>query len=236
MLALNCLIIEDEPLAADVMRDYIQRVPGLNLTGICYDAFSAMEKLRSEKTDLLFLDINLPKLSGLDFIKTLRNNYHIILTTAYHQYAFEGYELNVADYLLKPIEFNRFLQAVNKVFARYDLKGMPTAEDTKYYFFNVDKTRVKIFADDILFIESLKDYVHIYTSEKKIITKFRIGEMEEILKDARFLRIHKSFIVNLDKISTYTSARLELEGKDLPIGRTYRKIVEATLKKVINRY
>lgn len=230
MPALSCLIIEDEPLAVDVIRDYILQVPGLKLTGICYDAFSAMEKLRSEKIDLLFLDINLPKLSGIDFIKTLRDNYNIILTTAYHHYAFEGYELNVVDYLLKPIEFNRFLQAVNKVFARYDLKAPSTVEDTRHYFFNVDKTRVKIFAADILFIESLKDYVHIHTSEKKIITKFRIGEMEVILKDRRFLRIHKSFIVNLDKINLYSSISLELNGTRLPIGRTYRKNVEATLK------
>ena len=231
MLALNCLIIEDEPLAADVISDYVRKVPGLCLTGICYDAFTAMEKLRSEKTDILFLDINLPKLSGIDFIKTLNDNYHIILTTAYHHYAFEGYELNVVDYLLKPIEFNRFVQAVNKVFARYDLKSVNKETDPKHYYFSVGKTRVKLFANEILYIESLKDYVHIHTKEKKVVTKLRIGEMDELLKDERFLRIHKSFIVNMDKISSYTSTRVELETKFFPVGRTYRKIVESSFQK-----
>lgn len=229
MLALNCLIIEDEPLAADIMSDYIRQVPGLSLKGICSEAFSAMEKLRSEKIDVIFLDINLPKLNGIDFIKTINGNYHIILTTAYHQYAFEGYELNVVDYLLKPIEFGRFVQAMNKVFSRYELKKQ-IGEDDKYYFFTVDKTRIRIQARDVLYIESLKDYVHIYTNEKKVITKFRIGEMETVLDDPRFLRIHKSYIVNKEKIRSYSATRLELAGKRLPIGRTYRKIFESAFK------
>jgi len=225
MLALNCLIIEDEPLAAEIISDYIRQIPGLSLNGICSDAFSAMEKLRSEKIDVIFLDINLPKLNGIDFIKTINGNFHIILTTAYHQYAFEGYELNVADYLLKPIEFGRFVQAMNKVFSRYEMKKQ-IREDDKHYFFAVDKTRIRIQAHDVLYIESLKDYVHIYTKEKKIITKFRIGEMETVLDDPRFLRIHKSYIVNTNKIGSYSATRLEIAGKSLPIGRTYRKIFE----------
>ena len=139
MLVLNCLIIEDEPLAADIIRDYIQLVPGLSLNGVCSDAFSAIEKLQSEKTDLIFLDINLPKLNGIDFIKAIPGNYHVILTTAYHQYAFEGYELNVVDYLLKPIEFNRFVQAVHKVFSRYELRK-PVGQEEKHYFFYCRQT------------------------------------------------------------------------------------------------
>lgn len=226
------MIIEDEPLAAGILRDYVAQVPGLELKGCCEDAFSAMEKLRHEKIDLIFLDINLPRLSGIDLIKTLRTNYHIILTTAYHQYALESYALDVTDYLLKPIEFNRFLQAVNKVFTRYaPVPDAAAPAGKKHFFFNVDKTRVKVFAEDILYIESIKDYVRIHSKEKSIVTKFRIGEMQGLLNDKKFLRIHKSFIVNTDRISAYSSAQIEIGGKKLPIGRTYRKQAEDALKK-----
>ncbi|MEP7169601.1 MAG: response regulator, partial [Bacteroidota bacterium] len=159
---MNCLIVEDEHLAADVIKDYIEQVPGLKLCGICSDVFSAMEKLRDEHIDLIFLDIHLPKINGLDFIKTITGKYDIILTTAYHQYALEGFNLNATDYLLKPIEFSRFLQAVNKVFEKHkSFSAVPgkKATDRKYYFFNVDKNQVKVYADEILYIESLKDYV-----------------------------------------------------------------------------
>lgn len=234
MQVLNCLIIEDEPLAADIIRDYVEQLPGLALKGVCPDAISGMEKLRNEAIDLIFLDIHLPKLNGLDLIRSLNNNYHIILTTAYHQYALESYTLNVTDYLLKPIEFSRFVQAVNKVFTR--VGQQPATEDPrqKHYFFNVDKTHVKLLADDILYVESLKDYVHIHTAVSKVITKFRIGEMEEVLNDPRFLRIHKSFIVNLDKVNAWTALTLELNGKKLPVGRTYRESVEKTLRETSN--
>jgi DNA-binding LytR/AlgR family response regulator len=233
MQALNCLIVEDEPLAAELIKDYINQVPGLKLTGICGDVFSANEKLRDSKIDLLFLDINLPKISGLDFIKTLNGKYHIILTTAYHQYALDGYDLNVIDYLLKPIEFNRFLQAVNKV---YDKNKPPvTVTDQaeslsrKFHFFNVDKKQVKIFFDDILFIESLKDYVRIHTGQQKIVTKFQIGEIGELLNKENFLRIHKSYIVNTEKINAFSATEIEVGSISLPIGRTYKELVERFL-------
>lgn len=232
MRALNCLIIEDEPLAAQVVSDYVTQVPGLELSGICDNAFSAMEKLRQDPIDLIFLDINLPKLNGMDLLKTLRGNYPVILTTAYHQYALQGYELDVVDYLLKPIEFSRFVQGVNKVFARLGLAPETKTKEEKYHFFNVDKTRVKVMEADILYIESLKDYVRIYTGDKKIITKFRIGEMEELLRDGNFLRIHKSYIVNAGKISAYSATGVEINSKKLPIGRTYRKNAGSFLLKI----
>lgn len=232
MRVLNCLIIEDEPLAAQVVSDYVAQVPGLALKGICDNAFSAMEKLRLEQIDLIFLDINLPKLNGMDLLKSLRGHYHVILTTAYHQYALQGYELDVADYLLKPIEFSRFVQAVNKVFGRNGLiTAEPSAKEEKYYFFNVDKTRIRVMEADILYIESLKDYVRIHTAEKKIVTKFRMGEMEGLLKGRSFIRIHKSFIINTGKISAYSATEVEIAGKKLPVGRTYRKIAGSVLLK-----
>lgn len=229
MQVLNCLIVEDEPLAASIIKDYIQQVKGLELKGVCEDAFCAMEKLRSEKIELIFLDINLPKLSGIDFLKSIRNNYHVIFTTAYHQYALEGYELNVVDYLMKPVEFSRFLLAINKVFDKAGLKQEEPAAEKKHYFFNVDKKRVKVFAEDILYIESLKDYVRIFTKEKKIVTKFQIGEIEKFLGENCFLRIHKSFVINTGKISTYTASYVEIGTIRIPIGRSYKSQVETVL-------
>jgi len=226
MQALNCLIVEDEPLAVDVIRDYINQVPGLIVKGVCENAFEAMEKLREEKIDLIFLDINLPKLSGIDFIKSVRNKYHIILTTAYHEFALHGYDLNVTDYLLKPIEFNRFLQAVDKV---RNKKNLYLDEEKRSYFFNVDKKRTRVYAEEILFIEALKDYVRIHLRDKKIVTKLQIGEMEGFLQDKDFLRIHKSFMVNLSKINAYSSSEVEIGNRKITIGRTYKKDVEKIL-------
>jgi DNA-binding LytR/AlgR family response regulator len=226
MQVLNCLIVEDEPLAADLIKDYIRQVPGLELKGACEDAVCAMEKLRTEKIDLIFLDINLPKLSGIDFLKTIKNNYHVIFTTAYHQFALDGYELNVVDYLMKPIEFSRFLLAVNKAFDRAGMKNEEPTTEKKHYFFNVDKKRIKVFAEDILYIESLKDYIRIFTTEKSIVTKFQIGEIEKFLEEDYFLRIHKSFVVNAGKINSYTASQVEIGKVTLPIGRTYKDQVE----------
>jgi len=232
MQALNCLIVEDEPLAADIICDYIAQVPLLELKGVCENVFEAMEKLRDEKIDLIFLDINLPKLSGIDFLKTIRHNCQVILTTAYHQYALESYDLDVTDYLLKPIEFPRFLQAVNKVLERKGQAGISEVVEKKYFFFNVDKKKIKVFAEDIFYIEAMKDYVRIHTSGKKLVTKFAISEMEELLKGGFFLRIHKSFIVNTSKINVFSASEVELEGVSLKIGRTFRKEVEEVFKRL----
>lgn len=230
MSTLDCLIIEDEPLAADILCDYIAQTPGLRLKGVCADALKGMEQLRRDHVDLIFLDIHLPKLSGLDLVRTLGGEYQIILTTAHHEHALEGFELNVADYLLKPIAFTRFVQAVNKVFARRGL--LPAApEQAKHYFFNVDRNRVKALADDIRFIESLRDYVHIHTDTGKIITKFRIGELGAVLHDPRFLRIHKSYIVNLDKVLSHNATTVTLSGCSLPVGRNYKKDLALVLNK-----
>jgi DNA-binding LytR/AlgR family response regulator len=233
MQVLNCLIVEDEALAADVIRDYIAQIPGLQLKGICDDVFSANELLRTEKIDFIFLDINLPGMNGIDFLKILNGKYQIILTTAYHEYALDGFNLNVVDYLLKPIEFSRFLQAVNKVYDRRKpehKKEESTEQQGKYYFFNTDKKKIKVNAGDILYIESLKDYVRIHTSEKIVVTKFQIGEMDQFLNEKRFIRIHKSYIVNTEKITAYNASEIEIGAVILPLGRTYKELVERRLK------
>lgn len=227
----KCIIVEDEPLAAEVLQDYIRQVPFLKLIKTCSDAIYAMETLKEERIDLVFLDIHLPKLKGLDFIKSLTNPPHIIITSAYHEYALEGHELNVLDYLLKPIEFKRFLKAVNRLSAvqehTEDVSQKPS--EREYLFFNVSKKKVKIFLDEILYIESLKEYIRVCTRQKTIITKFQLGEIEEILSKNNFLRVHRSFIVAKDKIDAFTATDVEVSGKQLPIGRSYKDAVQTAL-------
>ncbi len=235
MQKINCLIIEDEPLAAEVLEDYIHQVPFLQLVNICSDAIYAFEVLQKEKIELVFLDIHLPKLKGLDFVKTLENPPKIIITSAYQDYALQGYELNVLDYLLKPIEFNRFVTAVNKV--RQIKENSLSAErlhDTKerpFFFFNVGKKKVKIYLDEILFIESLKEYIKIVSKDKSILTKFQLGQTEYLLNNDNFLRIHRSFVVAKDKVDAFSATDVEIQGKLIPIGRSYKEQVYAQLER-----
>lgn len=234
MQNLNCLIVEDEPLAAKIIEDYVSQMPGLKLKGICGDVISASEKLRAEKIDIIFLDINLPKINGLEFAKSINNKYSIIITTAYNQYALEGFNLNVTDYLLKPIEFSRFVQAINKVYVQNSPKENivnKEADERKFYFFVADKKRHKIFCDEILYVESLKDYVKVHTAERSVVTKFQIGEMEELLKDRNFFRIHKSFIVNLNQLTAFNANEIEIGKINLPIGRTYAELFKKQMEK-----
>ncbi len=233
MRTLNCLIVEDEHLAAGVIRDYIAQLPGLRLKAVCTDVLAANELLRAERIDIIFLDINLPGISGLEFMKTLGSRHHIILTTAYHQYALDGFDLNAVDYLLKPIEFSRFLQAVNKVYEKSGSMPEQSAgapPSGKAYFFNTDKKKVKILAEDIDYIESLKDYVSIHSKARKIVTRLQIGELDKLLEEAQFLRIHRSFIVNIAKITAYSATEVELGDVTLPLGRTYKELVERRLQ------
>jgi DNA-binding LytR/AlgR family response regulator len=230
----NCIIIEDEPLAAEILQEYVSDIPFLNLKNTYTDALHALEDLRSNDIDLIFLDINLPKLKGFDFIQTLKNPPHIIITTAYHEYALQGYELNVVDYLLKPIEFSRFLKAVNKLKMLNSLKSysLPVfiPSGSSYMFVNTSKKKVKLYFNDILYIESLKEYIKIYTADKIIVTKYQLGQIEEHLPKEDFLRIHRSFIVAKEKIDAFTSTEIEINDKQLPIGRSYKELVNNLLE------
>lgn len=235
MQKITCLIVEDEPLAAEVLEDYINQVPFLQLVHTCGDAIYALEVLQSVKVDLIFLDIHLPKLKGLDFIKTLDNPPKIIVTSAYQDYALQGYELNVVDYLLKPIEFKRFVNAVNKASQQMEAYRLmdtpPMATERAYLFFNVGKKKVKMFLDEILYIESLKEYIKIVSQNKSILTKFQLGQTEDLLRNNNFLRIHRSFIVAKDKIDAFSATDIEIQGKFIPIGRSYKEQVYADLEK-----
>ena len=228
MSKIKCIIIEDEPLATKVLSDYVSQVPFLELQGTFKDAILATDWLRQNNTDLIFLDIHLPKLKGMAFLKTLSNPPAVIITTAYHQYAVEGFNLNVTDYLLKPFEFDRFLIAVNKVKTAQGEKPAPIeSPDTKeYLFLNVQKKKVKILFSDIVYIESQREYVKIVTTKKEWISKIATHEIENLLPPNLFKRIHRSFIVSLSKIESYTAEEVEVNGVTIPIGRDYRDVVK----------
>jgi len=234
MQTYNCIIIEDEPLAAEVLQDYIRQIPFLKLACCCTDALYAMETLQQFDIDLMFLDIHLPKMKGLDLITVLTKPPKIIITTAYQEYALQGYEFNVIDYLLKPIEFSRFLKAVNKIEQSKEiiLAARPVALPTErvYLLFNVGKKKVKVFLDEILYIESMKEYIRVNTKNKSVLTKFKLSEVEGLLSENNFLRIHRSFIVAKDKIDAFSATEVELDGKQLPIGRSYKESVMRLLE------
>jgi two-component system, LytTR family, response regulator len=227
MSKINCMIIEDEPLAAKVLSDYISEVPFLKLDGTFKDAILATDYLRDHHIDLIFLDIHLPKLKGMAFLKTLTHLPAVIITTAYQQYAVEGFELNVTDYLLKPIEFERFLVAVNKVKSAQREKQQPAESGEKdYLFLNVQKKKVKVLFSEIVYIESQREYIKIVTTKTEYLSKMSTHEIEELLPAHLFKRIHRSFIVCVSKIESYTVEMVEVNGISIPIGRGYRDVID----------
>jgi two-component system, LytTR family, response regulator len=225
MSKIKCIIIEDEPLAVKVLTDYISQVPFLELNGSFKDAILATDYLRDHQADLIFLDIHLPKLKGMAFLKTLTHPPAIIITTAYHQYAVEGFEMNVTDYLLKPFDFERFLVAVTKVkTARTAIPGNKEARATKdHIFLNVQKKKVKILFQDIIYIESQREYIKIVTSKGEYLSKMSTHEIEDLLPASQFKRVHRSYIISLSKVDSYTAEEVEVSGISIPIGRGYRE-------------
>jgi two-component system, LytTR family, response regulator len=224
MSKIRCIIVEDEPLAVKVLADYISQVPFLELKGTFKDALLTAEYLHANTVDLMFLDIHLPKLKGMAFLRTLSHPPAVIITTAYHEYAVEGFEMNVTDYLLKPIEFERFLVAVNKLRAFPSEKELESGKD--HLFLNVQKKKVKVMFTDILYIESQKEYIKIVTTKKEFICKMGTQEIEELLPPHLFKRIHRSFIVALDKIESFSAEEVEVNGTMIPVGRGYRENLE----------
>lgn len=226
MSKIKCIIVEDEPLAIKILEGYISQVPFLELQASFEDAIDAMEHLKNSRVDLIFLDIHLPKVKGMAFIRTLSNPPAVIITTAYHQYAVEGYELNVVDYLMKPFEFERFLAAVNKVKRQKQIPEK-NAEATKdYLFVNIQLKKVKIRFAEILYIESQKEYVKIVTQDNVYLTKMSTHEIEDLLPDSLFKRIHRSFIIAVDKITSFNSEMVEINGTPIPVGRGYKEVLE----------
>ena len=227
-MSLSCYIIDDEPLAIEVIESHISKIDGLEVKATFQNAIKAFQELRDNTVDVLFLDIQMPKLTGIEFLRTLKNPPKVIFTTAYREYALDGFELDVIDYLLKPISFERFLKAVNKVFDSVSpQKRTPVYTDSNeeyhYVFVPSDKKNVKICLEEILFIESKRDYILINTENKEVRTYQTITYMEEHLPGDQFLRVHRSFIINLKKIESWSNNELELRDMTIPIGRTYKR-------------
>jgi DNA-binding LytR/AlgR family response regulator len=225
---LRCRAIDDEPLALDLLEDNISKIPYLELVAKCGDAFEAMKVLEASKADLIFIDIQMPGMTGLQFIESLVEKPMIILLTAYKQYALEGYSLNVVDYLLKPVEFKRFEAACNKARELYELRNARqrgSGEPVKdFIFIQADYSRFKISFADIIYIEGLKDYLKIHLkSNKQVITRMTFKEMEEQLPSTGFLRIHKSYIVSVAGITSVRKNSVLIQDTELPVGETYKE-------------
>jgi DNA-binding LytR/AlgR family response regulator len=226
---IRCLAIDDEALALDLLEDNIRRVPVLELVKRCKNAMEALDVLQKEQVDLIFLDIQMPGLSGLQFLRGLANKPMVILVTAYDKFAIEGFDLNVIDYLLKPVPFDRFVKAVNKAVEFHRLKNQvpsPTANtENEYLFVNADYNLVKIVISDITHVEGLKDYIkiHVHSSPRPVITRMSLKGIEEKLNPRKFVRVHKSFIVSLDKIISIRNNLIKLANAEVPVSEFYRE-------------
>jgi DNA-binding LytR/AlgR family response regulator len=236
MITVKCLIIDDEPIAAQVIKNYLDRLDTFEVTKICNNGLQAFEYLQSSKVDLIFLDIQMPRITGLEFIKSLQNPPKVIFVTAYREYAFEGFELDAIDYLLKPVSFERFLKSINKYNSiitdkeKSKVEAEPkshTLED--FIWVRADRKNVKIFIESIKYIEGLKDYVKIYQGNDVVISKVPLKKMEELLPSEKFLRIHRSFLVSIDKISAFNNEDVEIGKVIIPIGRIYKDSVLTVL-------
>ena len=232
-MKLKCLLVDDEPPALEVLESYVREVAHLELVATCGNALEAFGVLQQQPVDLLFLDIKMPKMLGTDFLRSLRHPPQVIFTTAYREYAYEGFELDAVDYLLKPISLDRFLKAVAKA-SPTDAPAPPPPEPVPnadaFLYFRIDRKMVKVVLRDILYVEGLKDYIKIHTAAgPPLVVKQTINGMEEKLSESNFLRIHRSFIVALDKIRTYSARHIEVAQQELPIGRLFRQRVEETL-------
>jgi two-component system LytT family response regulator len=237
MTKLKCIAVDDEPLALDIIEDYISKVPFLELVKRTENAIEALQLVQAGGIDLVFLDIQMPDLTGIQFLKIATGKSNYILTTAYSQYALESYDLNVSDYLLKPIAFDRFYKAVEKVYNQVQkapavaapvpvvAPAAPAALNPvqDFIFVKTEHKIQRIELDDILYIEGLKDYISIFTKNERVITLQNMKKMEETLPHTQFIRVHKSYIISLDKIESIERSRITICGKIIPIGDTYRE-------------
>lgn len=222
---INCLIIDDEPLALDILCDYIEQIPDLHLVAQTTNPVEGLALLQLGQIDLLFLDVQMPELTGIQFLKAMdESNCRVILTTAYPEYALDGYDLNVLDYLLKPIAFERFKKAIQKVRQnRLLVDQANTTQEDNFIFVKSEYKLQRIDLDDILYIEGLKDYISIYTGQERIITLQNMKRMEETLPVNRFARVHKSYIVALDKIQSIEKGKIRMQEIIIPIGDTFKE-------------
>jgi DNA-binding LytR/AlgR family response regulator len=242
-MAIRCFVLDDEPLATDLLQDYILRLPDLDLVGVSNSPTQALKLLQQTSAagapvDVLFLDIQMPRLTGFDLLRPLGYRPKVIFTTAFREYALESYEFDVLDFLVKPIPFERFLQSVGKIYRFLpttttppETPDLPTIPGRDYQYFKVDKEMVKLYLDDILWIESLKDYVRIHTVTGPLVSYLRISYLEEKLPPNRFVRVHKSFIVSLDHIQAISATYIRINNEEIPIGRIYKAKLDEVLQR-----
>lgn len=227
-MSYTCLIIDDEQLARRLLEDFVSKIPGLELKGMCKHPLEAMAIMENTAIDLLFLDIQMPELTGVDFLKSIKHRPATIFTTAYSEYALEGYTLDVIDYLVKPFSFDRFLQAVNKAKEFIELKRNAKSnqnaqhDEKPYLTLHADHKIYKVKLEEILYIEGLKEYVSYYTREKRIIVLQSLKSIEDSLPKDRFIRVHKSYIVPIDRIKTLDGNQVQIGDKLIPVGRSYK--------------
>jgi len=228
----SCLLVDDEPPARDVLKHYIENMPMLTLAGECSNAFEAISFLQNHSIEIMFLDIQMPELSGMDFLRTLTNPPKTIFTTAFEGYALESYELDAVDYLLKPVSLERFIKAINKVISKKEVQlpglhqtipSIPWADS--FLYFRSERKMIKVVLEDILYVESLKDYVKIVTLNGPVVTKYAMSAMEAMLPEQKFMRIHRSFMVSVDKITSFSQTHIQLAVAIIPIGKLYQREV-----------
>ncbi len=233
-MKVTCIIIDDEPLARKGLREYIQDVDFLQLVGEFDSPLKATDVLSNQKIDLMFLDIHMPKITGLEFLRSLQHPPQVIFTTAYPQYAVDGFDLNVLDYLVKPVSFDRFLKAAMKakdMIGKMGVAGSPTGAIEDHVFIKADNKLIKIFYNDILFVEALQNYVTIHTTNKKYITYLTFKSMEESLPADQFIRVHKSYLVSANKIESIEGNCIRIGQHEIPISRTAKEeVLEKLLK------
>ncbi len=217
----TCIIIEDEPLALEKTKDFVNKVPFLNLTATFDNALNGLTYLNNNKVDVLFLDINMDELSGIELLESSKINSQVIITTAYQEYALKGYELHITDYLLKPFTFNRFLQAVNK--AQENLNQRITEKQLDFIFVKTENRLEKIMISDIMYIEGMRDYLRIHTSTKKIMTLQSFNELEQLIPAHLVCRVHKSYMVAVSKIESIERSRIKIADQIIPVSETYKE-------------
>lgn len=233
----RCVIIDDEPLAIELIESHITQLEHLEVVATFKNALNAFEFIKSNHVDLLFLDIQMPMLSGTDFLKSANISAKVIFTTAYREYALEGYELNVIDYLLKPITFNRFLKAIDKYFElktiQEPIKSTEPAgiSDIDFIYVRANRKHIKVKFEDILYVESIKDYIKFRTDVETIVVKEKISELANLLPEPTFLRIHRSYIVNTQKVTAFTNDDVEISDIEIPIGGIYKQHVLKSLQR-----
>lgn len=234
---MKCLVVDDEPLARQLIESHIKRVQGLTLVKSCSNAIEAFTTLQQKQVDLLFLDIQMPQVTGIELLKSLKNKPKVILTTAYREYGVEAYDLDVVDYLLKPVTFERFLRGLSKIYQiqppviTSEENSLLQSYDEAYIYLREDREMIKVFLKDILYIESLRDYVKVRTLSKQIITYQKISYLEKKLPENNFIRVHRSFIVSFDKVTSFAVNAVKIGDVEVPIGRNYKQQAMKVLNK-----